>query len=148
MEILITIVSFLLLIALITSPILILIGLKRRKIEKYKFITYLTLGVFITSIITLAFGWWSDTSREILLSYYGYEFDSMNETERFANVSSENLDRVKSLEISMMGIGWPLKTIITFALYSPYLLFIYVVTYLIQKNQKTLPTQTYDNHAK
>jgi hypothetical protein len=141
MEILTTIISFSLLIALLSSPILILIGLKRRKIEKYKFLTYLTLGIIITSIITLTFGWWSDTSNELLLSYYGYDFDAMNENERFANVSTDNLERVKSLEISMMGIGWPLKTIITFAAYSPYLLIVYLVTYLIRKNQKVRATQ-------
>ena len=142
MEILIAIISFLLLIALIGSPIIILIGLKRLKIEKYKFLTYLTLGVFITAIITLTFGWWSDSSNEILLSHYGYDFDAMNDTEKFTNVSVENLEKVKRLEVSMMGIGWPLKTIMTFSVYSPYLLLIYLVTFLIQKSKRRITRDT------
>jgi hypothetical protein len=136
METLVTIISFLLIIALITSPIVILVGLKRFNVKKQKFLAYLTLVVVTTSIITLTFGWWSDSSNEILLSHYGYDFDAMNDTERFSNVSAENLERVKGLEISMMGIGWPLKTIMTFALYSPYILIVYLVVYIIQKSKK------------
>jgi hypothetical protein len=135
MEILVTVTSFGLLIALIVSPIAILIGLRRRAVKKYKFLVYLTFGIVITSIITLTFGWWSDTSNEMLLSHYGYNLDAMNDTERFANVSPENLERVKSIEISMMGIGWPLKAIITFAMYSPYILIVYLIAYLIQKTK-------------
>jgi hypothetical protein len=71
MEIIVTIISFLFIIALIALPIVILIGLKRLNVKKFKFLTYLILGVVITSIITLTFGWWSDTSNEILLSSMG-----------------------------------------------------------------------------
>jgi hypothetical protein len=142
MEILIRIISFSLIIALVVSPIIILIGLKRLKIKKYIFLTYLTLGIFITAIIALTFGWWLDYSNEMLLSHYGYDFDAMNDKERFSNVMPRNWDKVKSLEVSMMGIGWPLKTIMTFSVYSPYLLFIYVVAFLIQWNRKRITPVT------
>jgi|SRR5688572_10022084 hypothetical protein len=142
MEILIRIISFSLIIALIVSPIIILIGLKRLKIKKYIFLTYLTLGIFITAIIALTFGWWLDYSNEMLLSHYGYDFDAMNDKERFSNVMPENWDKVKSLEVSMMGIGWPLKTIMTFSVYSPYLLLIYLVAFFIQKNKRRITPDT------
>ena len=142
MEILIRIISFSLIIALIVSPIVILIGLKRLKIKKYIFLTYLTLGIFITAIIALTFGWWLDYSNEMLLSHYGYDFDAMNDKERFSNVMPENWDKVKSLEVSMMGIGWPLKTIMTFSVYSPYLLLIYLVAFFIQKNKRRITSDT------
>jgi len=41
---------------------------------------------------------WTDISNEILLSHYGYDFEAMNDIERFANVSEENIKRVKNIE--------------------------------------------------
>jgi hypothetical protein len=64
METLVTIVSFSLIIAVITAPIIILTGLKRLNVRKYKFLTYLVLGIATSVIITLAFGWWSDASGD------------------------------------------------------------------------------------
>jgi hypothetical protein len=141
MEILTTILSIILLGGLIISPFLILHRLKGRNV-KYKFIVYLTVGVLITATITLLFAWWTDISNEILLSHYGYDFDAMNDIERFTNVTEENMKRVKILEISIMGLGWPLKAIMTYAFYSPYLLIVYLITYLVKKVKKT-PNKTY-----
>lgn len=93
------------------------------------------IGIIITATITLTFAWWVDTSNQILLSHYGYDFDAMNDPERFANVSAENMERVKSLEISMMGIGWPLKAIMTYVFYSPYVLIVYLIVYLVKRNR-------------
>lgn len=137
MEILTTIVSFILLGGLIVSPFLILYGLNRRN-AKYKFIAYLTIGIIITATITLTFAWWADTSNQILLSQYGYNFDAMNDTERFAMVTPENMKRVKSIEISMMGIGWPLKAFMAYVFYSPYLLIAYLIVYLVKRNKKEI----------
>ena len=33
----------------------------------------------------MVLGWWGSYSNDLLLSYYGYDFDAMNETERFRN---------------------------------------------------------------
>jgi hypothetical protein len=49
--------------------------------------------------------WWGDTLNDILLSHYGYDFDAMNDAEKLTEVSNENIERVKQLEISTMGIG-------------------------------------------
>jgi hypothetical protein len=62
----------------------------------------------------------------------------MNDTERFGNVLPNNMERVKKLEKSMMGIGWPLKVIITYAFYFPFLLIVYFVTYLFWKKLRKL----------
>ncbi|MEQ8241865.1 hypothetical protein [Fulvivirga sp.] len=131
MEILITIVSFLFLGGLLISPFLILYALNRKN-TKYKFIAYLAFGILVTATITFTFAWWADTSNEILLTHYGYNFDAIDDTELYEKVTQENIERVKSLEISMMGIGWPLRAIMTYEYYSPYLLIIFLAVYLLR----------------
>lgn len=132
METIFDIISLTLLTALFISPILIIWRLNRLAI-RYKFIIYLTIGVLTTAIIALTFGWWVDTSDQMLLKHYGYDFDAMNYTERFGKVSPENMERVKNLEMSIMGIGWPLKVILTYIFYFPYLLIVYLLTYFFNK---------------
>ena len=134
MEILTTTITFLLLIALIVSPSFIIFGLNKLNL-KYKFLLYLFSGIIITSILTFLLAFWSDWSNKILLSHYGYDFDAMNDVERYRNVTKENLGKVKGLEISMMGIGWPLKAFMVYSIYSPYLLIVYIVTYFYKKNK-------------
>jgi len=134
MEILTKIIFFILLGALISSPFLILYGLKRRNV-KYKLIAYLSFGILTTAVIALTIAWWTDTSNQILLSHYGYDFEAMNETERFSKVTAENIERVKSLEISKMGIGWPIKALITYVFYAPYLLLVYLIVYLFKRHK-------------
>jgi hypothetical protein len=136
MEFLVTAITLTLLVGLLISPILLLRFINRTNI-KYKFVSYLTIGLFLTALITIIFAWWSYTSDMLLLKQYGYDINGMNKTEIFGKVLPENLNKVKSLEKSIMGIGWPLKAIMTFEFYSPYLLIIYGVTYLIgRKTQK------------
>jgi hypothetical protein len=135
MEIITTIIDFILLIGLISIPILIIWRLNKVNI-KYKFIAYLTIGIVITAVITLTFAWWADTSDRMLLAHYGYNIDGMNETEFYGQVSPENMERVKSLERSMMGIGWPLKAYMTYVVYSPYILMVYFASQLIRKARK------------
>lgn len=132
METIINIVSFILLIGLFLSPVFIVWRLNRLNV-RYKFIIYLTICILTRAIIALTFGWWDNTSDQILLKHYGYNFDAMNDTERFGSVSSDNIERVKNLEKSIMGVGWQLKVIITYVFYSPYLLIVYLVTYLFSK---------------
>jgi hypothetical protein len=136
MEILSLIVSFILLLGLVISPILLSLKLHKSKI-KYKFSVFLALSIPLTFIIITLFGWWSSQSNELLLAYYGYDFEAMNDHERFANVSAKNIERVKSLEMSMMGIGWPAKVIISYIAYSPYLALLYCVAYFINRIKGT-----------
>lgn len=132
MEVIVSTVSFLLLLGLILSPIVIL-KLVNKSNVKFKFITYLTFGLIMTAFIAPTFAWWADTSDKILLKHYGYDIDGMSESEFYGKVLPKNIDRVKSLETSIMGIGWPLKAIMTFAFYSPYLLIVYSLSYLVGK---------------
>lgn len=149
MEVLITVISFILLVMLIVTPVSTIAKLNKANI-KNRFITYLILGIIFTSIITPLFAWWADKSNHILLSHYGYDSDAMNEDERFANVSVENIEQVKSLEISVMGIGWTLKAIMGYVFYFPYLLLIvYLIVNLIEKYKKKRSDldETYSKNA-
>ena len=97
---------------------------------------YLILALLLTARIMWTFAWWADYSDQLLMSHYGYDFDAMNDTERFANVESENLEKVKQLEIGYFGVGWSLKAIMSFVFYSPYLLIIYGVGQLIRRMKR------------
>ena len=124
MEILLKIISFVLLVSLVIFPIFILKQLKKRK-TKNVFIIYLIISLIITFILILIIAWWSNFSNKLLLSHLDYDFEAMNDIQRFQNVASKNLDKVKKLRISTMGIGWPLKAFIFYPFYLPYLLFVY-----------------------
>ena len=147
MEIFLTTISLTLLGGLLLSPIFLLRYLNRTNI-KNKFFTYLTLGIVMTTVIAFAFAWWAYTSDLILLKHYGYEIDGMNETEFYGKVLPENMEKVKGLETSVMGIGWPLQAIMAFMFYSPYLLIVYGATYLIgRKPKKHSTSMTTDKFA-
>lgn len=133
METLTTIISFILLIGLISIPILLFVGLKKWKRLRFNFLTFLIIGLISTAGVTLIFAWWADYSDQVLMNHYGYDFDAMNETDRFEKIKTENLERVKQLEIGYFGIGWPLQAIMTFVFYSPYLLIVYLVGHFITK---------------
>ncbi|MVN23467.1 hypothetical protein [Mucilaginibacter arboris] len=135
METLTTITSLFLLVGLALSPIFILRRLDKLKV-KYKFIAYLTTGIVTTVFITLVFAWLTDVSDKMLLTHYGYNIDGMNEIEFYRQVFPENMERVKSLEKSVMGIGWPIKATMTYVIYFPYFLTVYLISYIIQKNKK------------
>ena len=134
MEILNTAIKFALLIALIISPILLFNKLRKHSF-KYPFILYLISAVLITFFLVMVLAWWSHFSTELLLSHYGYDSNAFTETERTRNVAVENLEKVKKLRISKMGIGWPLKAYIFYPFYFPYLLIVYFGMYFYKKNQ-------------
>ena len=136
METLITVTLIVLLLGLILVPILVFIGVKKWNPLKYSFLTYLISGLILTAGIMWTFAWWADYSDQLLMSHYGYDFDAMNDTERYVNVESENLVKVKQLEIGYFGIGWPLKAIMSFVFYSPYLLIVYGVGQLIRRMKR------------
>ncbi len=137
MNILIYVVSLRLLCGLIIFPFLIFLSLSKKKV-KYRFITYTIFGIAIGAIIIFIFSWWTTTSDEMLLSHYGYNFDALDETERYANVLPENISEVKNIETSLAGIGWPLKAIFAFVFYLPYLFVVYFITYIIKKRKATV----------
>lgn len=131
-----TIISSILLIGLISVPILLFVGIRKWSSLKFDFRTYLIFGLIITAGIMWTFVWWVDYSDRLLMSHYGYDFDAMNDNRRFVNVEPENFEKVKQLEIGYFGIGWPLKAIMTFVFYSPYLLIVYLVGQLIRRTKR------------
>ena len=137
MEITITIITLLIFGGLLLSPLIIFKLLKNTN-SKFVFVLYMTIGIFFTAIISLIFGWWTHKSNVFLLEYYnGYHInpDSNSGQIYYETVLPKNMERVKELEKSYMGIGWPLKSIFLFVFFLPYLLIAYFVKYLIDKNR-------------
>ena len=94
---------------------------------------YILTGLILLALFVFVFAWWSNESDRILLSHYGYDFDAMNDFDRFKNVSNANMEKVKSLEIGIMGIGWPLQAIFTFIFLTPYLFLVYILGFIMRK---------------
>jgi hypothetical protein len=130
METLTFVISIILLIGLFIFPVLLFIKLRD---SKSRLLAYIILGLIITSGITLTFAWWADYSDTLLLNHYGYDLDAMNDSKRYGNVTSENMEKVKQIEISYFGIGWPVKAILTYIFYSPYLLIVYLIGIAFRK---------------
>lgn len=137
MEILITTIKFILIIILIFCPFLILIKLHKQN-SNYSFAIYLILSAVTTFILVLVLAWWSHYSCQLLLSHFGYDNDAWSDLEKFKNITSENLNKVKEIDKSRMGIGWPLKAFIFYPFYFLYLLIVYVTNNFIKNlKQKT-----------
>ena len=132
METLISITNFLIFGLIIIAPILILIILKRLKIKR-TVIIYSLIGLSVLGFLILIFAWWTDKSNMILLEHYGYNYNGWSDVERFQNVVQENLEKVKRLETSIMGIGWPLKAIFGFVMTIPYLIIVYLGKIMIDR---------------
>lgn len=140
METVITIIDFLLFLIGIGVPVLLLAILKSK--TKYYRIFYFLIGLLVLSgIIWLSTWWMLDKSNHILLEYYGYDIDGMSEKERFYKVLPENVERVKSIEVSIMGIGWPLKAIFGIIILSPYLLVVYFGNWIFENFRNSKKSQ-------
>lgn len=122
MEITVSAITYLVFIGLIVCPFFL-----KNRIEKLQtknnFLIYLVTIIFASFLMTTVFAWWVNYSDTLLLNYYGYNFDGMNEKEFYRNVAAKDLKRVKELEASISGIGWPAKVM----LLSPFS-FLYMLT--------------------
>ena len=139
METIVNSVNILLLLVLISSPFIILRFVNKSNI-KFKFISYFTIGLIAIAMIILIFAWWSETSSIILLKHYnGYVFnpDSNSYQVSYEKVLSENIERVKTLERGIMGIGWPLKAIFMFVFFTPLIVIVYSFNKVIDEIKKT-----------
>lgn len=141
METLTTLISILLLLGMIGVPILLFVGLNKWNGPRFHFLKYLFIGVILSAGITGAFAWWSDYSDQLLMAQYGYDFDAMNDTDRFEKVEPQNLERVKQLETGYYGIGWPLQAMMTFVFYLPYLLVVYLFGHFTMKRNRSKKQQ-------
>lgn len=63
----------------------------------------------------------------MLLTKYGYNLNTMS----YENVSAENISKVKALDTSIMGIGWPLRAMFGIVIFLPYHFIIFPLKYII-----------------
>ena len=106
---------------------------------------YLVVGVLIASVIIWIGAWWGHYSTKLLMSHYGYDFEAMNKTDSFKNVSLNNLERVKNLKKDYLGVGWPFKAIVGLIMYSPYLLLVYFSGSLIRSMKRKIKEHAPNN---
>jgi len=115
---------------ILITPILILLSLLEI-FRKNIFIPYLVINLLTSALlIFLSVGIFS-VSDEYIMEYYGYNFDGMSIEENYENVSFENIERVKQLEMSMMGIGRTFKAIFAYIFFIPYILLVYILKFIL-----------------
>ena len=132
METIIKIADILILGLILSTPILLLLILQKLN-TKRTFLIYLLIGVIVLGILIFTFSWWCDKSNMMLLRNYGYNIDGINDIEIYRKVSPNDLEQIKRLETSIMGIGWQLKALFGYVFVIPYLLFIYLGKMLITR---------------
>jgi len=130
MKLFTTVINFLIVILLILSPIVIIKVFRKNDTLSFYF---LLIGVLLTFFLTLLFAWWSDYSNQLILTSNGYNFEAIDESNAYKNVAPENLESSKQMIISMMGIGWPVKAVLTYIFYLPYLLLVFLINYFARK---------------
>ncbi|MCL3781890.1 hypothetical protein EMN47_16010 [Prolixibacteraceae bacterium JC049] len=135
METTLKIVDYLLLVALLILPIIILVKTSKFRV-RYPIIPYLIISLLVWGLLMALMAWWSYYSKEMLLENLGYDFHALTEAESFKNVSESNKAKAEQLYLSIMGIGWPLKAIMGFFITGPYVLLVYLCKYLM--NRKTV----------
>ena len=96
------------------------------------FILLIGVGLVVTFMLVALIGWWAYFSNGILMSYYGYDFEAMNAIDRFKNVTSDNLEAIKLLEANLLGVGWPLKVILSYLFIVPIITLEYVAVYFLK----------------
>lgn len=123
-------------------PFAVLSFLKKR--EKHLFLNYLIWGSILLLFMMVLTGWWTDFSLLQQLELLGYQADEFTPSGKYAKVAEANLERVKALEKSGLGLGWPAKVGIGFvALGIPYLFTVYLFRFaLYSLNAK--PSQKID----
>ena len=132
METIIKIADLLILGLIISTPILLLLILEKLN-TKRTFLVYLLIGLIVLGILIFTFSWWCDKSNMMLLRNYGYNIDGINDIEIYRKVSPNDLEQIKRLETSIMGIGWQLKALFGYVFVIPYLLIIYLGKMLITR---------------
>ena len=129
-DLVISLSHVILLLSFVVIPLIILRKMKAAK-TKYVNVKFIFYVFFICALLSVFCAFWKDYSSEILLrNYNAYVFnpDSGGEQVEYNKVTSENIERVKQLEKTIMGIGWPLKAIFIFTFS---IIPVFVLTYLI-----------------
>ena len=120
------------------------VGKMLMKKNKVTFVKFILIYLATSTFICVISAWWMcEGGNNLLLKNYGITEYAMGEEERYQNVKPENIKRAKEIYESMFGIGWPLRAIMTYIFYLPYLIFGYLIYYFIQKK-----TQKHDSTKK
>ena len=136
LEFSITLSYIILLLSFVALPTIILRKMKEAK-TKFIEVKFMFYVFFICFSLSTLCAFWKDYSSEILLrSYNAYELnpDSGTEQVEYENVKLENVQRVKQLEHTIMGIGWPLRAMFIFVFsILPVLLLTFLMNEIIEK---------------
>ena len=137
MNVIFGILNIIILISILGSPYFV-----SKKVEKVlsknRIFTSIVISIFIVVFLSFVFAWWTDYSNILLMKYYGYDFGIMgNEIDRLKNVDPKNIETVKQLKISIMGIGWPLKAIFGLVLLIPFSILTPTVYFLVKRKRSS-----------
>ena len=135
MEKLIGISNFLIIVLILVLPILLLRILNKQRVRRI-LIYYFLIGILLLGLIICFSAWWNYKADLMLLKHYGYNFEGMNETEFYEKVLPENMQKVKNIKTSVMGIGWPLKAIFGIIMITPYMGVIYILNRSTERIRK------------
>lgn len=130
METFVTIISPMLFGISLLIPWICFLYAKRRIPFKHQLLNYLTLSLVFSVIMSLALASWDHYSKILLLdSYDAYLLnpDSNAYQVGYTLVDPRNMERVKALELSIMGIGWSLKALIAMPMIMGYFLIDYII---------------------
>ena len=139
MEHFVTFTYFLIFVLIIVHPFLVYRFLMKK--NKVTFVKFILIYLATSTFICVISAWWMcEGGNNLLLKNYGITEYAIGEEERYQNVKPENIKRAKEIYESMFGIGWPLRAIMTYIFYLPYLIFGCLIYYFIQKK-----TQKHDS---
>lgn len=116
LEFLITTTHIIILCSFLIIPILVVRKLKRLQ-SSFLVLKGIICGLLTCFILSAFSAFWADYSDRMLLRSYNayvYNPDSGTEQVEYKNVERKNFQKVKELEYSIMGIGWPLKALFLF----------------------------------
>ncbi len=90
------------------------------------------MGVFYATCLGVAlcfvYCWWADAKIDLELYLLGYDANGMTVEERVRKVPAARRDYAEDLRAANMGIGWPLKAILSSFLVVPYALVAFAIT--------------------
>lgn len=115
---------------LVLLPIIFFLFL--RDIKKFKFLFYLFLTLTFGIVFLFLFAKHSNRQNEILLKQCGGDVENLWSMD-YSQVLPENIEKVKSLQISLSGLGWPMKAMMVSPFYLIYTVLIYPILSILQK---------------
>lgn len=135
MALLVKSISILLFLALLFTPFLFAkYGKNQNSIPFFKFLVY---TIICSGVLAILAAWWSNYSNLLLLQHYGYDATAMSEAEQYKNVALHDLKKVKTLKISLDGIGWPVKLAMDFPWLILYNLIVFWIMKFYYRNRQT-----------